>query len=128
LEAKGIVVLPDILVSAGGVAVSFFEYIKNLGHIAPGKLTRHWETKSKAAMYEAIATLVGEEINLDTSHEMEGANEQDLVFNSLEMVMTDAFDEVKETAQAQGLSLRMAAYVNALRRINATQLEGKIGV
>jgi glutamate dehydrogenase (NAD(P)+) len=60
LEERGILCLPDILMNAGGVTVSYFEYVKNLGHISPGKLTKRWESKSKAVMYEAINELLTE--------------------------------------------------------------------
>ena len=59
--------------------------------------------------------------------EMEGADERDIVHSSLDFVMSNAIIEVQDTAEAQGISLRVAAYVNALRRVNATQLAGQIG-
>mmetsp|Transcript_14377 Transcript_14377/g.2351 ORF Transcript_14377/g.2351 Transcript_14377/m.2351 type:complete len:106 (+) Transcript_14377:968-1285(+) len=55
LEKKGILVLPDLLMNAGGVTVSYFEYVKNLGHIRPGQLTKRWEAKSKRQFLESIA-------------------------------------------------------------------------
>lgn len=43
LTKKGIVFLPDILCNAGGVTVSYFEWLTNLDHIRPGRMTRRWE-------------------------------------------------------------------------------------
>lgn len=43
LLQKGVIFLPDILLNAGGVTVSYFEWLKNLKHIRPGRMTRRWE-------------------------------------------------------------------------------------
>ena len=45
--AKGIHFVPDILASAGGMAVSYLEWLKNLGHVTPGRINRKWEEKTK---------------------------------------------------------------------------------
>ena len=50
----GVFLLPDIIMNAGGVVSSYFEYVKNVGHISPGKLTRRWEQKSNEAVIEYI--------------------------------------------------------------------------
>jgi len=47
LTEMGITILPDILLNAGGVTVSYFEWLKNLDHMNPGQMTRRWEEKSK---------------------------------------------------------------------------------
>lgn len=54
LLSKGIVFLPDILLNAGGVTVSYFEWLTNLDHIRPGRMTRRWEERSKYKLLEAI--------------------------------------------------------------------------
>jgi len=47
MSKKGILFLPDILLNAGGVTVSYFEWLKNLDHMRPGRLTRKWEEKKQ---------------------------------------------------------------------------------
>ena len=66
LLEKGVVFLPDILLNAGGVTVSYFEWLTNLDHIRfpddilimlinrPGRMTRRWEERSKYKLLEAI--------------------------------------------------------------------------
>ena len=55
--------LPDILLNAGGVTVSYFEWLKNLDHLRPGRLTRKWEEKSKRNLVSVIEELSS--INFD---------------------------------------------------------------
>jgi len=43
LIKRGVYFFPDILCNAGGVTVSYFEWLKNLDHMTPGKMTRKWE-------------------------------------------------------------------------------------
>jgi len=47
LLRKGVVVVPDLLINAGGVTVSYFEWLKNLDHIAPGRMTKKYQEKTK---------------------------------------------------------------------------------
>ena len=60
---KGIILLPDILLNAGGVTVSYFEWLKNLEHIRPGRMTKRWEELAKYRLLEAIKLSTG--LNVD---------------------------------------------------------------
>jgi len=77
LLAKGVKFLPDILCNAGGVTVSYFEWLKNLDHVRPGRLNRKWEEKSKRNMLEVIQKVLKgtTEFDLDrtVSQLLEGA-------------------------------------------------------
>ena len=63
LTKKGIVIFPDILCNAGGVTVSYFEWLKNLDHLNPGKITRKWEEKSKTKFLNIIHEITGQRVD-----------------------------------------------------------------
>ena len=54
LKNKGILVLPDLLLNAGGVTVSYFEYVKNLGFIRPGMINRRLESKTNKWIIDSL--------------------------------------------------------------------------
>lgn len=54
LRNKGVQFLPDILCNAGGVTVSYFEWLKNLEHVRPGRMNRKWEEKTKQNLLDVI--------------------------------------------------------------------------
>ena len=57
--AKGAKFLPDVLCNAGGVAVSYFEWLKNLDHVRPGRMQRKWEEKTRENLLEVILEATG---------------------------------------------------------------------
>jgi len=55
LQKKGVLIFPDISLNAGGVTVSYFEWLKNLEHVRPGRLVRRWEEKGKKNLLKIVA-------------------------------------------------------------------------
>ena len=86
--AKGIKFLPDVLCNAGGVSVSYFEWLTNLEHVVPGRMQRKWEEKTKLNLLEVITQATG--IEVDKSVLLEGAVEKDIVLAGIEEVLTQA--------------------------------------
>lgn len=101
LTERGITFLPDILVNAGGVTVSYFEWLKNLDHMNPGQMTKRWEEKSKLGLLKIINEVTGlrvNQINEEHNHLVKGADDKDIVYSGLEEVMSTACEETVETA------------------------------
>ncbi|XP_002961784.2 glutamate dehydrogenase, mitochondrial [Selaginella moellendorffii] len=120
LEGKGVVILPDLLVNAGGVTVSYFEWLKNLNHIEFGRMTRRMEEHGKRVLLSALENQYGNGHKIPTSLRDElsrGNTEVDFVHSGLEETMVTGWENVKKTAQEKGCSFRKAAYLVAIERI-----------
>lgn len=118
LKSKGVVILPDLILTSGSLATSFLEYVKNLGHIKLGRLTKRWQERSAARIYSLLEKVSGKKIN---DQDMKGADELALVSYCLEDVMTESVEKTVETAKCMKTDFRTAAWVNALNRINDRQ-------
>ena len=121
LRAKGIQFLPDILVNAGGVTVSYFEWLKNLDQVRWGRLFRKWEEKSKKNLLEVVQKATGgDEKKYDKARKklLEGATERDIVYGGLEEIISTATSEVIEISNQYGVDLRTGAYILAITRLN----------
>lgn len=122
LQKKNVLIIPDILCNAGGVICSYLEWLKNIGHVQPGRLTSKWEEKSNLMMLGGIESAFkkqGINVNLtELSLISRGGTELDLVYTGLDNILSRALDQVIATANAKHIDLRTAAFVNALERIN----------
>jgi glutamate dehydrogenase (NAD(P)+) len=122
LQEKGVIIIPDILCNAGGVTCSYFEWLKNIEHKQPGRLTYNWERKSKQILLEAIEEqLKGNGININLSKldkdVTRGGSDLELVYTGLESILSIALDQTINTSTERNINLRIAAYVNAIERI-----------
>jgi glutamate dehydrogenase (NAD(P)+) len=116
LENKGVVVVPDILINSGGVIVSYFEWLKNIEHISPGKMTKKYQEKSKLRMLNAVG-IKSIDQNSPLFKNLEGAKEIDLVYTGLEEIMTSAVKKHWDFALKHGHQLRDACLMAAIQDI-----------
>lgn len=117
---KGVPIIPDLLANAGGVCVSYFEWLKNLSHVRFGRINRRWEEDSKHVLLSMVETALGKP--LDPVLKMQataGADEAKLVYSGLEDTMIAACQEVRSTALQMKLDYRTAAYYNGIKKVAA---------
>ena len=115
-------VIPDVYLNAGGVIVSYFEWLRNLSHMRHGRMSRRFEERNAERILRAVDQLTAEQFDeslLDALIEQIsfGAGERDLVNSGLEDTMTYAYGEVREIREEKGLDMRTAAFVSAIDKI-----------
>ena len=119
LRDRGIIVLPDLYVNAGGVVVSYFEWVKNLTHIPFGLMERRHHEASHQILARSLEAMTGATFPLETaSLFLEGAREIDLVRSGLDDIMRSAYAQIRTVwNSAAGIpDLRTSAYSIAIRR------------
>ncbi|KAJ7524105.1 hypothetical protein O6H91_18G077900 [Diphasiastrum complanatum] len=120
LERNGIVILPDLLMNAGGVSVSYFEWLQNLNHVSYGRMSRRLEEHNKMDLINALERQLEKSLSSDLRMKaFRGNTELDFVWSGLEETMLAAWNNVKNTAEKRGCNLRTAAYLIAIERIAA---------
>jgi len=120
LIAYGSVILPDMLMNPGGVTVSYFEWVKNLGRIRLGRMTRKWEEHGKSVLVDQLEK-VGAKVNSEERKALtHGPSERDLVYSGLEDTMSVAVAETLATMKKHNVTPRIAAFINALGKIEVT--------
>jgi glutamate dehydrogenase (NAD(P)+) len=119
LNNRNITIIPDIMANAGGVAVSYFEWIRNLRHIRFGRLEKRRNAFQFDTLISAIESMTGKEMPEKFKEQfIEGANEIDLVRSGLDDMMREAYQKVRQSMIENDISnLRTAAYKVALDRI-----------
>ncbi len=120
LQQRGALVVPDMFLNAGGVTVSYFEWLKNLSHVRFGRMEKRYEEASNRRFLAAIESATGRQFTEDELARLgPGADEIDLVNSGLEETMSTAYRQIREIQHRRGagLSLRTAAFINAIDKI-----------
>jgi glutamate dehydrogenase (NAD(P)+) len=120
LRRRGIVILPDIFVNAGGVTVSYFEWTHNLSHMRFGRLQRRYDELRGTTYLTALENLTGKQAPGALRRDiMRGASELDLVNSGLDDTMRAAYQEIRYTLNRHPEihDYRTAAYVIAIRKL-----------
>ena len=126
LRRNGVLILPDLYVNAGGVTVSYFEWLKNLSHVRFGRLSKRFEESSNRALVNVVEELTGRQLTADQRRLVtRGADEIDLVNSGLEETMVNAYDMIRDVQHTSpGVEdLRTAAMVYAIDKIAVSYLE-----
>ena len=126
LLERGVLVVPDVYLNAGGVTVSYFEWLKNLSHVRFGRMSRRFEEMSARTMLGVVERLTERKVSArERALIVHGADELDLVRSGLEDTMILAYESIRETREATpGVEdLRTAAFVNAINKIAISYLE-----
>jgi glutamate dehydrogenase (NAD(P)+) len=130
LQQNGKIVLPDAFINAGGVTVSYFEWVKNVSHIRFGRLDRRLDEARGRQIVRVIEELTGKQVPEQLAAPLSaGAREVDLVRSGLEDTMRIGYNNIREMRNSRNniADYRTAAFVLALEKIADAYLEFGIG-
>ncbi len=123
LNQKNVLIIPDLYLNAGGVTVSYFEWLKNLSHVRFGRMEKRFHEMSNMELIRAVEKSTGNP--LDSKERMvltHGADEIDLVRSGLEETMIFAYNEIREIKKQDKRieDLRTAAFVSGIRKLGVS--------
>lgn len=116
----GGIIIPDMYCNAGGVTVSYFEWLKNLSHVAFGRMENRYAENYNEKLINTLENLTGKTIEPEHRKIMvKGASELELVNSGLEDTMAHSYREIRQTLidKPEIKTLRTAAFVNSINKI-----------
>ncbi len=120
LEEKGIMIIPDVYINAGGVTVSYFEWLKNLSHVRFGRMGKRFEQGAYDRILDIVEQTSDRKLTKSERNMVaRGADEADLVYSGLEETMSVAYNQIREILKTNDKvdNLRTAAFVNAIDKV-----------
>ncbi len=120
LVKNGKMIIPDMYLNAGGVTVSYFEWLKNLSHVRFGRMGKRFEEKVNTQILQAVEKLTGKKFPADIFKQVaQGPEELDLVNSGLEETMISAYHQIREIRKQHKdkIDLRTAAFINAISKV-----------
>jgi len=125
LRKKGVMIVPDIYLNAGGVTVSYFEWLKNIQHVRMGRMGKRFLQTSTSQIISTIERATGGTLSESEKKALaRGPDEIDLVNSGLEDTMINAFHEVRDIwKRTDGTDLRTAAFMGAINKVAASYVE-----
>lgn len=123
---KGILVIPDMFLNAGGVTVSYFEWLKNLSHVRYGRLEKRFTENQNNAILAQIEGATGKPVDDNVRKNiLHGPDEEDLVYSGLEETMISSVNEVMDCWKKNPAipDMRTASYVVAIDKVAQTYVE-----
>ena len=126
LRGRGALVIPDVYANAGGVIVSYFEWLKNLSHVRFGRLEARYQAHAEDRLLRAVERATGARLAADDrAAVVRPVDELTIVNSGLEETMVTAYHQIRDLAhETEGIDdLRTAAFLLAIRRVAQAYLE-----
>ncbi len=120
LLKKGVIIIPDMYINAGGVTVSYFEWLKNLSHMRFGRMDKRFNQNAYGNLVDLIERNTGKRVtNRDRSIIVRGADEVDLVRSGLEETMITSLGQIMDIYKRRKTvkDLRTAAFISAIDKV-----------
>jgi len=120
LRKRNVMVVPDAYINAGGVTVSYFEWVKNLGHVRFGRMQKRHEQGAYRRLLRTVEGVTGKSFTDEQiEHVTRGGGEEDLVNSGLEETMVGAYHPIREVwkQKRDKIDLRIAAMIVAIDRV-----------
>jgi glutamate dehydrogenase (NAD(P)+) len=120
LLKKGILILPDFYINAGGVTVSYFEWLKNLSHHRFGRIQNRFQHNAFEGILNKVEEMTGKQITKrDRDFLTRGGTELELVNSGLEDTMITSYQQIRETFLQNNKipDIRTAAFVSSMNKI-----------
>ncbi|MFO7848109.1 MAG: Glu/Leu/Phe/Val dehydrogenase [Balneolaceae bacterium] len=118
LKERGSLIIPDNYLNAGGVTVSYFEWLKNIQHVRFGRMGKRFEENSYKKILSVIETISDRHF---TEEELvtlaQGGGEEELVDSGLQETMINSYNEINELRKKFDVDLRTAAFINAINKV-----------
>ncbi len=118
LLSRGVLIVPDIYTNAGGVTVSYFEWVKNLSHMRFGRMEKRFQERTNEQIVQAVEEVIGKPLVAGARQKaIEAAGEEELVNSGLEETMIAAYAELRAIQKDRSVDLRTAAFINAIGKV-----------
>jgi glutamate dehydrogenase (NAD(P)+) len=120
LLKKNVLIIPDMYLNAGGVTVSYFEWLKNLSHVRFGRMDKRFNEYTHLNFINTIEKLTNKKVSSHDREELtRGGDEIDLVNSGLEETMISSYNQIRETWKSNSKikDMRTAAFVTSINKI-----------
>lgn len=119
LLERGILMIPDLYLNAGGVTVSYFEWLKNKAGVSFDRMVSRHEELVKREMIDQVEALAGKCLAPEDKNRLiKGPSEEELVISALEETMIRSYDQIHGFWKRKGLpDFRTAAFLHAIERV-----------
>lgn len=118
LKKRGALIIPDNYLNAGGVTVSYFEWLKNIQHVRFGRMEKQFEEDTYRRILSVIETVSDRKFtDKELKYLAHGGEEKDLVDSGLKDTMVTSYNEINEIRKKHDVDLRTAAFVSAINKV-----------